>query len=222
MNKFFLLRHAYFSFSLSEILLVILILGSVFAISISAVLNYKDQQIAIVGAEKAYSVLSQVALKMQNDGIDMSNYICQPPELFKQEFLPYFDVIQDCGLSGCVAGSETSSVYKSLTGEPGRADYFSQNQFVTKDGYFIGMHTCESVGGGKYEIWVTVDINGYKIKPNVFGKDTFFFVVNQGNKIIPNGMKGTWGFNGCSKFLSVGSNGVGCTSRILLGDVGYW
>lgn len=211
------------AFTLAEVLITLGIIGIVAALTIPTIINANNQQATISQAKKAYSMLSQAISRMQSDGMIAYNYTCQPAANFKQDFMQYFNVAKDCGVSNCVPNSGASTVYKSISGVAGRADYFGENQFVTNDGFFIGMNTC--LNAGVNEIWIAVDTNGYTTKPNVFGKDMFFFIIKPENKLVPNGAPGTWaaGNSGmCDKTINVGAQGVGCTSRILQNDVTYW
>ncbi|MDD3437252.1 MAG: hypothetical protein PHC64_08890 [Candidatus Gastranaerophilales bacterium] len=67
----------------------------------------------------------------------------------------------------------------------------NRGQFVTADGIFWGIDN-DAGAPVTQVLLITVDVNGYKKKPNQFGKDTFMFeILKPDYKLVPMGMEGT-------------------------------
>lgn len=171
------------AFTLAETLITLSIIGIVAAIVIPAlVANYQEYQFK-QAAKEAYSKASQAVqqIKMDNGGT-LANYY-STFRTFKPVFMKYFKYIKDCNWYDCV--NTTSNPYHALNSYEGFTHQMDEGQFVTADGMFWGI---DNFADGT--ISITVDVNGYEKKPDIFGKDTFTFAVINGN-VVPMGMKGT-------------------------------
>lgn len=77
---------------------------------------------------------------------------------------------------------------------------------------------------GGEQMFITVDVNGIKKKPNLWGHDLFTFQVMDDGKILPMGAEGTLYTDEnayCSKSSNNGLNGIGCTYKAL-NDKSFW
>ena len=74
-------------------------------------------------------------------------------------------------------------------------------------------------GSGVGSMFITVDVNGYKKKPNAWGHDLFTFqIMNDSGKLIPMGADGTvfTDLNTyCSSTSTNAQNGIACTYKAL-------
>ncbi len=142
---------------------------------------------------------------------------------FSPAFRKYFKVIRNCS-PACVAPSNASDVYKSLSGNGLYTWYMDDGQFVTADGMFWGFENC-GVTHAVYNgfIGMTVDVNGYEKKPNVLGRDTFVFELID-DQLLPSGAPGTKSPKNvlppdqlCDKNVSNNIQGWGCMAKVLQG-----
>jgi len=201
------------AFTLAETLITLGIISVVAAICIPALNNAIQDRQFKEAAKKAFSVSSQAVEQMRQDnGGSLSNYYTTAGS-FKTDFVKYFNVLQDCGLHGCVPAIPTSDVYTSLAGDKANTSYMYYGQFVTADGMFFGIYT-------NGEIVISVDVNGYQKGPNVYGKDVFFFQLVNDN-LVPVGANGTVYYDSnnsyCNKANHDSIQGLGCMTLIMQG-----
>lgn len=123
---------------------------------------------------KSYSVIQQAFKQMSEDdvSIDPTTY---KNRTFYQTFMKYFNGATDCGFYGekCVSGTNYTSFDgkdKSVGISEDRAySIFDDGQFLLPDGTLIIIENMRP------QLWVHVDLNGYKNPPNRLGYDLFTF-----------------------------------------------
>lgn len=99
------------------------------------------------------------------------------------------------------------------------ANYFDDLILEFKDGrrLFIERPTQSSTYDEFDNFWMTIDINGYKKKPNRLGIDLFTFMVMPNGKLLPMGNEETRFSE--EEYCSINStsniNGIGCTYKAL-------
>ena len=205
-------------FTLAEVLITLGIIGVVAALTIPALMNETQDKEFKEAAKEAFSKSSQAIQQMRNDeGGSLETYY-QNSGAFKPVFMTYFKVIKDCGGSGCVPPlGSGSTVYTSLTGLGAETDYMDEGQFITADGMLLGIQNSLNMGIPN-NLFITVDVNGYTKKPNVFGRDIFMFQVINDN-LTPVGAKGTnfLASSYCNKSLNVANQGFGCMYNVMQG-----
>jgi prepilin-type N-terminal cleavage/methylation domain-containing protein len=172
------------AFTLAEIIITIAIVGVVAALTIpSLIANYKSK-ILKTQFYKSYSMLKQMYKMMEADDIslDFDNYT---EVEFRELFQKYLKGATYCGTNSSTCfGTNIIKEYSSLTvdNQGTHAILIRTNngvyQLMSGETLLLGINL------------VSVDINGYKNKPNKFGYDVFMFVFsNEG--IIPMGGAGT-------------------------------
>ena len=94
----------------------------------------------------------------------------------------------------------------------------NNGQFVLSDGMIVMIENWEP---GR--LYISIDVNGIKKSPNVWGQDLFTFQLMNDGKLMPMGKPGTDYLpeSYCSKTSSNTYNGVGCTYNALT-DENYW
>lgn len=171
------------AFTLAEVLITLTIIGVVAALTIPALMNNIQDMQFKAAAKAAFSKASQAVQQMKVDnGGDLSTYYTTVNS-FKPVFMAYFKVIKDCNLSNCAPRGTgcRSDIYLSLSGNKANSCFTDEGQFVTTDGIFWGI---DNSGSGS--IYITVDVNGYGTKPNVYGRDVFMFQLLNDN-LVPMG-----------------------------------
>ena len=204
------------AFSLAEVLITLGIIGVVAAMTIpNLAAKIQDAQFK-TAAKKAYAVTGQAFKSMQDDGKVLADYVLNP-QTFKNEFMTYFKVIEDCGLEKCVPASYHSDIYKTLNGEKADASLLDEGQFTTLDGQFF---MIQNSGYNKW-LFITVDVNGYKSKPNVWGRDVFTFWVDNTGNLRPMGSPDSiWpAKKSCDRKKSLNNigpiQGIGCMYNVI-------
>lgn len=165
-----------FGFTLAEVLITLGIIGVVAALTIPGLITtYKAHRLHTQFL-KSYSVIQQAFKQMGEDGvsIDPSTY---SNRTFYQTFMKYFDGATDCDFDGKKCPDLAGRGYVSFDGkdksvslnENKKWSIFDDGQFLLKDGTLI---IIENMGS---QLWVHVDLNGYKNPPNRLGYDLFTF-----------------------------------------------
>lgn len=206
------------AFTLAEVLITLGIIGVIAALTLPAVMNNIQHKELEAAFKKQYSILSQAILDIQReDGLpfEYESY----GHNFGAELAAKYKAAQDCGAivdnTGCVIHEKdgTFSHYKSYTGNSLQAAYMDDGGFIANNGttFFIEQGE-QSRRIGAYLI--TIDINGYKKRPNKMGYDLFMFQITKDGKVLPVGADGTWRRDAreamCSKTSTYNENGFTC------------
>jgi hypothetical protein len=135
--------------------------------------------------------------------------------------MKYIKNIKDCGYgsrdgtNGCLNHSNYTTIYKNYNGKSSiDVNYFDDGQFVLPDGSLILIENYTSHN------FISIDVNGWKKRPNKLGQDLFVFQILKSNgKLVPMGASGTTYYNASDAYCSTTStssmNGAGCTYKAL-------
>lgn len=206
------------AFTLSEVLVTLVIIGVVAALTLPSVMQDTRGKEYAVKLQKANSVLAQSFNMMsKNSGYGNGNYkfLSDPNFNFLDEFAKTVNVAKRCNNeSGCFASS-----YKTLANGTNEVTG-AKDSLITTDGMaynFISGGTREGLSAedqAKCIGRIAVDVNSVA-EPNMFGIDTFFFAVVKGKGIVPLGKDTP---DECSDTKS----GISCTYRALIeGEENY-
>ncbi|MDR1327182.1 MAG: type II secretion system GspH family protein [Heliobacteriaceae bacterium] len=211
------------AFTLAEVLITLGIIGVVAALTMLSLINNIKRKELKTGFAKQYSVLQQVLKRMEYDrGMPvLSTDFGQ--NLTYKAFMEYFSGAKDCGVAECVpAGSNCG--YYLYSGESMSGNLFNEGQFIAADGAMYMFDDNNYSGIDDYETWITVDVNGYKKKPNRWGYDTFTFVFTKTGQIFLGGAPETV-YKDVNIYCSVSSsdnhNGSACAYYAWT-DEDYW
>ena len=217
------------AFTLAEVLITLGIIGIIAAMTLPTLIQNNRNKELQTGLKRGYSVISQ-SLDMYQ--AEYGERIKADGTLTNQELgkllKKYLKVIKDCGYAysgkdsnvGCIPNNTTSreegSNYKTLNNKTNLLlDPFDDSQFILNDGSMI---LLENPGGNR-DLYISIDVNGYKKRPNILGKDLFMFQIDKDGKLLPMGLKGTAYYsetdNFCSNSSSSNMNGAGCTYKAL-------
>ncbi len=213
-------------FTLAEVLITLAIIGVVAALTIPTVVkNYRATELK-TQLKEASSILNQSIPRMSFEEGKLSAPENYPRHTFKPALMKYVRVLKDCGLGyadrnkegndrPCVPVGESSTynTYNTYnrTGNI-TSTYLDDGQFILQNGMYVFI---ENPGAGN--IYMSVDINGYVKKPNLWGHDLFTFQLMDNGTIRPMGAAGTatTGANYCSKSSTNALNGIACTYNAL-------
>jgi prepilin-type N-terminal cleavage/methylation domain-containing protein len=201
-------------FTLAEVLITLGVIGIVAALTMPALISNTQEKITVVKLKKIYSVLDN-AMRMaviehgtaDNWGLsygDANNVL--------EKLSPYLNINENCGTSEAACGFYEGT-YKSLSGVSGQ---FTGNFAVgfgkirLNDG--IPVAVWAQPAGDSYGVLV-VDINGAQ-KPNVSGKDAFWFYIAK-DRISPTGDSVIHSFDSACINSNDFDAGRGCTAWVI-------
>lgn len=214
-------------FTLAEILITLGIISIVAAMTLPSVINNNKSNVFHTSLQAAYTILQEGLTKMSADygyTITSSNFEHRLNGEFYNVYKTYYKKIYDCSVfkpneSVCMtrnnkneAGLNTDPSYKTFSRNEIKTSIFDDGQFVLPNGMLIMFEDT-----GYSTIYISVDINGKRQKPNRWGHDLFTFQVMHDGKLLPMGAEGTEydSTDFCSTTSSNSINGIGCTYRAL-------
>ena len=175
------------AFTLAEVLITLGIIGVIAAITLPTVIEKYQKQVVINKLKKNYTTIAQTLIIAQKDNGGMESWDFSDfgnlsggdafavvlPQVAKTYFVPYLDVLYDCGIE-C---KKVSDDYRFLNGQP--FEELNTRLYYTvylKDGSIIFI-SVDNNGVKMLNLILRVDINGNK-GPNTFGKDVFSYYLN--------------------------------------------
>lgn len=217
------------AFTMAEVLITLGIIGVVAAMTLPTLLNSALNKQLEAGLKKNYSVIQQAFDMYQAETgerlLPEVNATSQSDtKMLQKKIMPYFKVLKDCGImttSECIPymGNENMddernyNKYKTFSGNIlQRLDLLDDGQFIISDGSIIMFEDNATL-----QKLISVDVNGYKKKPNRWGHDLFTFQLMTDGKILPMGAEGTYYTDDkyCSAASSEQYNGIACTYKAL-------
>lgn len=218
---------------MAEVLITLGIIGVVAAMTLPALLNSTQNRELESGLKTAYSIVQQGLSRLNADrGNSITPDDFSLDGSFYGEFKKYFNKIYDCGTRNpdeniCMSranahGNEDGSYddlsYTTYNGKRMNSTPFDDGQFVLPNGMLI---MIENPTGGR--VFISVDVNGKKKKPNRLGHDLFTFQLMKNGKLLPMGVDGTiyTPEEYCKPNASTNLNGIACTYKALT-DKNYW
>ena len=213
-------------FTLAEVLITLSIIGIVASLTLPGLIqNHRNKELK-TGLNRGYSLITQA--------LDM--YYAEHGERAKNgdkinnTIKPYLKIIKDCGYAyaagdesadGCIPNDsnarENGTVYKTFNGKDFiNLNYFDDAQFILNDGMTVLIESPSTTGLNRY---ISVDVNGYKKRPNRLGQDLFMFQLADNGKLLPMGSPNTDYYSTDDSYCSMTStnkmNGAGCTYKAL-------
>ena len=215
-------------FTLAEVLITLGIIGVVAAMTIPSLMTaYKAHRFRSQFL-KSYSTLQQVVKRMVAEEVstEASSYA---PNTFYKEFQKFLQGATDCG--SYLQGVKNSPVchYSHRASEKGYKaydkktnayiHYFDDGILAMPDGTSLYFENLNALGNDTSVktplIFISVDINGYNVKPNVWGIDMFTFQLS-GSELLPMGARGTWFTDEnvyCNPTGTNDKNGIACSVK---------
>ena len=204
--------HKKVAFTLAEVLITLGIIGVVAAMTMPALIaNHKQKELE-TGLKKAYSVAQQALLLMSADRGDVVPAFSSRE--FQAEYIKYFKDPVDCGFynRNGVCG-DFNNTYKDYSGKTSITNqYIDDGQFVLPDGMNVYIQNEGANKERTANIYISIDVNGAKKRPNKWGHDLFTFQLMSDGKLMPMGIEGTDFYEKeCSRTTASNKNGIGCT-----------
>lgn len=174
-------------FTLAEVLITLGIIGVVATITIPNLMTSYKAHVIHKKLLKSYSVIRQVERMMKYDDIDPEEYRTNSKTPFYKIFIKYMSGATDCG-SGYV--NKCFSVWDTYSNAGWSPAYMDDGCIISADGIVYFFENLYSNTSTANPLLITVDINGYKTKPNKLGIDLFVFEFVNG-EFKPYGAQGT-------------------------------
>ncbi|MCM1339197.1 MAG: type II secretion system GspH family protein, partial [Muribaculaceae bacterium] len=214
------------AFTLAEVLITLGIIGVVAAMTIPNLMtSYKAKRYRSQFL-KSYSTIQQVIRRMNAEDVstDASSY---ESNTFYKEFQKYMTGVLDCGsyLNGVKNNplchySHREKGYKAFDKKTDAYIHFIDDGIlVLQNGTSIYFENYNQLGDDVSKkmqiIFISVDINGFNVKPNVWGIDLFTFQLVDG-ELLPMGAVGTYYTNQntyCNSNNTNNKNGISCAVK---------
>ena len=182
-----------FAFTLTELLIAIFIIGTIAAISIPNLIEGIHRRQMIAQIKSTYGTLLELAREQmisKNTKNILDTDFADPEKLLSDK---YFQITKICGsASDCWKWNGTNT-YKAIKGGgtgPTRVDEGNPRTIILKNGQILSYRLTGTqydyvIDGGKDRgvAIIYVDVNG-KDKPNIIGRDTFWFIMTEKGKIV--------------------------------------
>lgn len=199
-------------FTLAEVLITLGIIGVVAAMTLPTLINDKQNKELEAGFKKAYSILQAAFNKMGYDEGQIINSENYPSWKFVDKFKTYFQ--DTCENNTNCNITINYGDYKSYNNGHMELSWLDDGKIMLPDGMLI-MIENPAVNAGR--LYIYVDVNGLKKRPNRWGYDLFTFQVTNDGKLLPGGAKGT--DMEAEEFCSISKtslyNGFGCAYRAI-------
>lgn len=219
------------SFTLSEVLITLGIIGVVAAMTIPTLMT-KINHIKLKSQFKeGYAILSQAVKLANDDGWSLSS-AKNDSERYKlsYEFLKYFKGATVCNYEEnnphlCIGRKEDNNGTVTVTNKDYKYTNYAKNTEYIQTSmfddlqFFLPNNMLIMVDSNDWQgTPITIDINGKGSKPNALGHDVFMFVLKESEKsggyeLVPMGTPETYlsKTNYCSKTSKDPRNGLACT-----------
>lgn len=223
------------AFTLAEVLVTLGIIGIVAAMTLPSLIQNYQHKVLETQFKKAYSILYQLVLDVQNDsGMPLNvrdySYAYTGDKWKLYNALKPYIIANFCKNESCIDRIEVDDGtgqnmknYRTYNNKAYTSSYYMEcGGFILPDGMAIYIENWN-----EKNLMLSVDINGVGKRPNRWGHDLFTFSIdNKTGKLIPNGVDGAlFGSNereaACSLTNGWKTNGITC-SYYALTDPNYF
>lgn len=198
----------FLAFTLAEILVVLLILGTIAALTIPALVqNIQDAELKAAW-KKSFSELSQAAIMLETEYGEISNTTFISNNDLRNKFAAYLSYTKSCDNNMAFGNCwHKDGEWKDLTGVS-QTGWGNAPAIILSNGSFVRFVRTGTTTGNLFTYgYINVDVNGFK-GPNVMGRDIFFAHVLE-DSITPFGTQGDGLESTCSSY------GKGCSALYL-------
>jgi len=156
------------AFTLTELLVAIVVIGAIAAMSIPSIMNNINRRLMVTQLKNTYAQVKQL--------VDDQRIMYNTKDLSQTDFanpavlITKFDTAKPCGENECWAES-----YRTIASVQNE-NISPQNSVKLKNGASLA-YELQSTAGPTYA-YVTIDLNG-KAKPNVIGRDLFVIYISK-------------------------------------------
>lgn len=199
-------------FTLAEVLITLGIIGVVAALTLPMLIAKYNKIVLSNQLEKAYAEVTQILKQAETQNgpmehwesfdTDTPHYLKDANRVLEEKLMPvisggilYKSKSSDTGYAYGMCYDKGSLVQEDRNGSKGQHVWMN-NVFVTtpmtgrtasialQDGVCVGF---TPINGDYFIVDVIIDVNGVNKKPNMAGKDLFFFKLGKDSKLLPYG-----------------------------------
>ena len=210
-------------FTLAEVLITLGVIGVVSAMTLPVLINDIQGRQLQSALKKSYSTISQ-ALDMYYVENWERFVTSNQSRILKPILIKYIKNVRDCGYGtdekSCIDAYNKrcydtfKDIYRNFNGTNSMdGQLFDDGQFVINDGSLVMIENMSN----SFNNFISIDVNGYRKRPNRLGQDVFMFQIMPDGKLLPMGMEGTTYDKNtyCSLTSTNNMNGAGCTVKAL-------
>ncbi len=173
-------------FTLAEIILTLGVIGVVAAITIpTLVTNYQKKSTA-TQLKKTYALINQAVRMAEAENGELSGWYVpsrKSVDFFDTYIAPFLKYSKSLAPAGSLVyyspGGARERGLAIVRGGAAVYTLLSGVQLIINNGVIIGNQANDST-----HLELMVDLNGYKTKPNKFGRDTFFITIITGKGVV--------------------------------------
>ena len=215
------------AFTLAEVLITLGIIGVVAAMTIPSLINSYQHKVLETQFKKAYAILYQLVLQVQNDaGMPLNvkdySYAYTGDKWKLYNALKPYIIANFCKNTDCIDKIEVDDgtgqnmkSYRTYNNEANTSSYYMEcGGFILPDGMSVYIEAWND-----QNLMLSVDVNGVSKRPNRWGHDLFTFSIdNETGKLVPNGVDGSYvssarrtSYCNSSSGYSFKDNGLSCS-----------
>lgn len=178
----------YLAFNLAEVLITLGIIGVVAAMTIPTLITKTQKKEAVTRLKGAYSQIAQAIRMSEADNGDISNWDFSDINWFETYLINYIKYQKD---SFKDVSNEKAIPYKQISGNRETGLALVRPGFGGSKVYTL-LNGVDIIAGGDGNVsegrrGFIIDTNGVNSKPNQFGKDTFYLVLDSEHGLYPMG-----------------------------------
>ncbi len=182
-------------FTLAEVLITLGIIGIVAAITIPTLISNTQKKETVTRLKGAYSQIAQAVKLSEYDNGDISGWDFSSIDWFEEYIINYIKYQKD---SFKDLSDENAIPYKQISGRRETDLALVRPGFGGSKVYTL-LNGVDIIAGGDASILngrgFIIDTNGVNSRPNQFGKDAFYFVLDSEHGLYP---IGKWKTSECS------------------------
>lgn len=168
-------------FSLSEILLVLSVIGVVAALTIPTLLQKTSDAQLKAGWRKTFADISQASMRLTLDSGGSLAGLFTTEDVMKDKFANYFSVLKNCSSGSNMGCWHNDNSWKNINGNNMSE---TGSSLVLINGSLLLFHVDNTACPVNSRCgWIAADVNGQS-KPNVIGRDIFLAEIRD-NRVTP-------------------------------------
>ena len=210
------------AFTLAEVLITLGIIGVVAAMTLPTLVNKYQAQVLRTQFLQANTILQDGITRMRYDEVDLNDVINKRNSAIIEQ---YFEN-GHCELPA----DEKGAGYKNFFGNydtAGRAASSLIQPYCLKNGMLLWFGKLKNIDptgtfwydDNRYSL-LAIDINGWKKKPNMFGKDVFFWYLDPDTNMVKAvgkyaDLPASYLYTQCPGSTGMAEAGIGCAAKAL-------
>lgn len=176
------------AFTLAEVLITLGVIGIVAAMTIPTLIANYQKKVTVNRLKKTFALVSNAVRLSESENDAISGWIVPQTkqiEIFDKYLAPYLKVSKSEAVAGSLnfysPGGQRENGFAIVRGGAYVYTLLSGVDIFVNSGAIVGLDPCPTCGTGMLLI---VDLNGYKTKPNRFGRDIFGIMISTNKGVL--------------------------------------